>query len=110
MRMHADEMVRMRLKLGDPYPEWVEACITADNILRLSEEDMPYPNRRSLLAQMVQMRVAGHPRPNRYMPSRKLRWAAVALELYPGSEVLDWRGRGRSRVRPAPGRRRVVRY
>ena len=107
MRMHSDEVVRLRLRLGDPYPEWVEACITSDNIWCLSEDDMPDPNRRRLLTQMVQMRVAGAPRPLRYLPSRHLRWAVPAVELYPGSEILDWRGRNAS-PRRTSNQHRVV--
>ena len=104
MELLEGEMARLRLALGEPYGN-VEACVTADNVWHLSREDMPSHFLRSLATQLVQLLCSGNEHKG-YLPNRYLVWAQTAINLYPGSEILEWRGQDRQEFSEG---RRVVR-
>ena len=104
MEMMEGEVARLRLELGGVFGT-TEACVTADNIWRLSTENMQSSFARSTATHMVQLMCAGSKHKG-YLPNRKLVWAQTAINLFPGSSVLEWRGQDRQEFSSG---RRIVR-
>ena len=92
MRMHKNEVAYLELKLGEPYPDPVRACVTQENRWRIHEEDLPDQEFRELKERLLALDCLFND-DTIYLPHPYLKWPTAIIQAHPGTKLVTWRGK-----------------
>ena len=93
MRLRENEVAYLRLVMDNESGDTVRACVSTDNQWRIHPDDLPEDVIgiwQDILQSMVAIEASTQVG---YMPVPRLRHAYAALSLYPGSQLVTWRGK-----------------
>ena len=93
MRLRRDEVAYLRLALTGEGGDMTRACVSSDNQWRIHPDDMDgdvLELWQDILHDLVDIETR---RDIGYQPVPRLKHAAAAQRLYPGSQLVTWRGK-----------------